>query len=114
MKIAAATRLVILSAATLGSGTANAHSSEADCENPKNAIVRENCKHGLPPSVWDVNGAGDPTIQGFATDISYNAGETARFKIKTDSNKYRLDIFRCAREMPSSWPQYILQAAGHL
>jgi hypothetical protein len=44
--------------------------------------------------VWDVNGAGDPTIQGFATDISTSAGETVRFKIRTPSTGYRIDIFR--------------------
>ena len=34
-----------------------------------------------PPSVWDISGAGDPTIQGFATDISVNTGRPSRFKI---------------------------------
>jgi hypothetical protein len=36
-------------------------------------------------SEWDVSGAGDPSIQGFATDISVNKGETVSFKVKTDS-----------------------------
>jgi hypothetical protein len=30
---------------------------------------------------WDITAAGDPDIQGFATDISVNVGEIARFKI---------------------------------
>ncbi len=38
--------------------------------------------------------AGDPSIQGFATDISVNKGETIRFKVKTDAANYRLDIYR--------------------
>ena len=36
----------------------------------------ENQLPGTPQSVWDVSGAGDATIQGFATDISVNQGET--------------------------------------
>lgn len=64
------------------------------CAAPANRIVAENCKPGNPSTEWDVNGTGDPTIQGFATDISYNVGETARFKIQTDSARYRVDIYR--------------------
>ena len=61
---------------------------------PANRIIAANCKPGNPSTEWDINGAGDPTIQGFATDISYNLGETARFKVKTDAPKYRIDIYR--------------------
>lgn len=64
------------------------------CATPANAVVAENCLVGNPPSEWDVNGAGDPSIQGFATDISVNAGETVSFKIDTDANDYQLDIYR--------------------
>ena len=59
-----------------------------------NPIVCENSKPGNPPSEWDINGAGDASIQGFATDISVNQGETVRFKIDTDATSYRLDIYR--------------------
>ncbi|GGB92486.1 N,N-dimethylformamidase beta subunit family domain-containing protein [Dyadobacter sediminis] len=59
-----------------------------------NAIVIENAKTGSPASQWDITGAGDLSIQGFATDISYNKGETARFKIKTSAAGYRIDIYR--------------------
>src|SRR6185436_11224394 len=41
-----------------------------------NPIVCENAKPGNPPSDWDIVGAGDPSIQGFATAISVNLGET--------------------------------------
>ena len=34
------------------------------------------------------------TIQGFATEISVDQGETVFFKINTLSSQYRLDIFR--------------------
>jgi phosphodiesterase/alkaline phosphatase D-like protein len=49
---------------------------------------------GNPPSEWDISGAGDPSIQGFTTDISYNLGETVRFKVNTTATAYRLDIYR--------------------
>ena len=64
------------------------------CAAPANAIIAENCKPGNPSVEWDINGAGDLSIQGFATDISYNLGETARFKIKTDASRYRVDVYR--------------------
>ena len=50
---------------------------------PANAIEAENCLPGNPPSEWDVSGAGDPTLQGFATDISVDQGETVSFKVDT-------------------------------
>src|SRR5438874_7158371 len=69
-------------------------SSTAGCSTPANTIIAENCKRGNPSTEWDINGSGDPRIQGFATDISVNAGETISFKIGTDSPKYRIDIYR--------------------
>jgi hypothetical protein len=56
--------------------------------------VQENAQTGSASSEWDVSGAGDPSIQGFATDISVNKGETVSFKVKTDSSNYRIDIYR--------------------
>jgi hypothetical protein len=65
------------------------------CDPPMaNPIVCENTKPGNPSSQWDINGSGDPSIQGFATDISVNQGETAHFKINTDASAYRIDIYR--------------------
>ena len=61
---------------------------------PANDIVQENRLPGDPPTEWDINGWGDPTIQGFGHDISINRGETIFFKIKTDSTDYRIDIYR--------------------
>lgn len=66
----------------------------AACDTPKNAIEAENCKPGSPSTEWDVNGAGDPTIQGYSTDISFNAGATAEFKVRSPSTDYRVDIYR--------------------
>jgi hypothetical protein len=59
-----------------------------------NPIVCENFLAGAPASEWDVQGSGDPSIQGFATTMSVNQGETVRFKVKTTAAAYRLDIYR--------------------
>ena len=64
------------------------------CDEPPNKVVCENSKAGNPPSDWDISGTGDPSIQGYATEISVNRGETVFFKIDTDAAKYRLDIYR--------------------
>jgi hypothetical protein len=59
-----------------------------------NPVVCENSKTGTDPDVWDIDGAGDESIQGFATDISVNVGSTVQFKIKTDAVNYKIDIYR--------------------
>ena len=59
-----------------------------------NEIACENSKAGTPPTNWQITGAGDTTIQGFATDISVNRGQTISFKVNTDASAYRLDIYR--------------------
>ena len=57
------------------------------CENSQTAGV-------TPDTVWDdFTGAGDSTIQGFATDISMNAGNPIKFKIDTTLS-YTIDIYR--------------------
>src|SRR5689334_20119321 len=61
---------------------------------PANEIAAENLLEGALASEWDVTGSGDPSIQGFATDISVDQGETVNFKIDTPSSDYRLDIYR--------------------
>ncbi|MQA30020.1 MAG: hypothetical protein GEU82_09305 [Luteitalea sp.] len=64
------------------------------CRTPGNKVVAENCRPGNPREEWDIYNAGDPDIQGFATDISVNLGERVEFKIKTHSPRYRIDIYR--------------------
>ncbi|MBD2335808.1 DUF4082 domain-containing protein [Calothrix sp. FACHB-156] len=64
------------------------------CTSPTNPIVAENCLPGNPASEWDISGIGDTSIQGFATDISYNRGQLVNFKIQTNATQYRLDIYR--------------------
>lgn len=64
------------------------------CSPTANAIACENSKPGNPSAEWNVSGTGSTDIQGFATDISVNKGETVRFNIKTPATAYRLDIYR--------------------
>ncbi|MBL8728038.1 MAG: DUF4082 domain-containing protein [Planctomycetes bacterium] len=60
----------------------------------QNAIVLENQNTGVDPSIWYVAHPGDANIQGFATDISVNRGETVHFKIDTDATAYHIDVYR--------------------
>jgi hypothetical protein len=64
------------------------------CATPANSIVAENCLPGASPAEWDIVGAGDPSIQGFATDISFDRGATVFFKVETTAADYRFDIYR--------------------
>lgn len=64
--------------------------AEAQCS--PNPIVCENQNPGT--NAWTISGAGDLTIQGFATDISVNVGQTISFKISTPASKYHIDIYR--------------------
>ena len=66
--------------------------AEAACTG--NAIVCENQLPGTPASEWDIDGAGDDSIQGFATKISVNAGSQIQFKIDTDATAYSIKIYR--------------------
>jgi hypothetical protein len=59
-----------------------------------NDIVCENSKTGSAPDNWEVLGAGDLTLQGFATDISVAQGTTVSFKINTNARAYTIGIFR--------------------
>jgi len=58
-----------------------------------NEIVLENQLPGNPPAEWQISGAGDLSIQGFATDMSVDQGGTISFKI-TCPVSYRIDIYR--------------------
>ena len=57
-------------------------------------IAQENQLPGAPPSQWFINGAGDSNIEGFATQMSVDHGQTIQFKVSTDASAYRLDIYR--------------------
>src|SRR5262245_54113775 len=59
-----------------------------------NAIVAENQLPGTPESTWEV-GTGDSSIQGFATDMSVNHGQTISFKVNDSALvPYHIDIYR--------------------
>lgn len=80
-----------------------------------NEIVLENQRQGNPESEWGLHnlvpmdcstcgacsGGGncvlnvpEANIEGFATDMSADQGGTVEFKISTDSDHYRIDIYR--------------------
>ena len=88
---------VLVTAALVSTGALAiaAPASAADpCGAGSNPIVCENSKPGTDPSIWDVSGAGDSQLQGFATDMSVNVGATESFKISTTSSSYAIDIYR--------------------
>ena len=59
-----------------------------------NPVACENTLPGDPPSDWQVNGVGDSSIQGYATAMSVNVGQTISFKIKTPASSYHIDMLR--------------------
>lgn len=61
----------------------------------QNAISIENTLSGTPASEWEISGAGDLTIQGFATDLSINKGTTVDFKINVNGAvAFSIKIYR--------------------
>lgn len=68
--------------------------AEDPCGPSGNPIACENSRPGSPRSEWDIDGLGDNSIRGFATDISVNRGERIDFKINTSAEAYEVDIYR--------------------
>ena len=87
-------RLAVAAAAVLIGLVAAPSAEAAPCDTPANEIVAENCNAGAAPGDWQISGAGNQNMQGFAADISVNQGETARFKVDAGSTPYRIDIYR--------------------
>jgi hypothetical protein len=73
---------------------ASSATAEGECASAPNPIVCENALPGTPPSEWQVKGVGDSSIQGFATSMSVNVGQTESFKIKTPASSYHINILR--------------------
>ncbi|VDC32177.1 hypothetical protein PSET11_02965 [Arthrobacter ulcerisalmonis] len=72
-----------------------AAASAADpCAPLVNTIACENSKPGAPADEWDINGAGDDSIQGFSTEMSINAGQPVQFKVDTKATNYTIAIYR--------------------
>ncbi len=94
----AAAVVMLLCAALLVvvSGQRPASAAGSPCGATINPVVCENSQTSgvASESVWDVNGVGDASIQGFSTDISVNAGNSINFKIKTPAPNYTIDIYR--------------------
>ena len=59
-----------------------------------NPVACENTLPGDPPSDWMLNNSGDSTIQGFATAMSVNAGQTENFKVQTTASAWHMNILR--------------------
>jgi hypothetical protein len=92
--VAAATPAAAQAAAAQASVATAALAANDPCQTtPVNAVACENSKVGTPDTVWDVSGAGDTALAGFATDISVNVGQTVHFKVKS-TGAYRLDVYR--------------------
>src|SRR5919197_1060156 len=93
-------------------GSASAALCDPGVSNP---IACENSKPGTPQDVWDAPLDPSPSIEGFATDISVDHGQTIHFKIKTNAQDYRIDIYRLgyyngmgARQVATVFPTSLL------
>jgi hypothetical protein len=87
--------LLALISALVVLGVAPAASQAAPCTPPVvNQVACENTQAGSAPSTWEVDGAGDSSIQGYATSMSVNKGQTISFKIKSSTSNYHIDILR--------------------
>jgi hypothetical protein len=85
---------IALVAALLGMVDVAPANAADPCGAGGNQISCENSKPGTDPLVWDVDGSGDPSIQGFSTDISVNVGNRIDFKINTNARSYTIDLYR--------------------
>ncbi|HEY7633110.1 MAG TPA: DUF4082 domain-containing protein [Thermoleophilaceae bacterium] len=83
--------LLLFLALAFGAQAARPSASLAACANP---VACENQLPGTDPETWEVDGSGDDTIQGYATQMSTNKGGTVNFKIKSATTNYRIDIYR--------------------
>ncbi len=86
---------LILASTALAIVTAATPAAAAPCDPPvANPVACENTLPGSPESEWGITGAGSTSIQGFATDMSVDQGQTIGFKVDTSATSYRLDIYR--------------------
>jgi hypothetical protein len=92
--VAAAIAVVLVLFACVAIAFGQPARGDQGCNAAANPVVCENALPGTDPSVWDISGAGDSTIQGFSTDISVNVGATIGFKINTNARAYTIQIFR--------------------
>jgi N,N-dimethylformamidase beta subunit-like, C-terminal len=70
----------------------HATAARTACGNP---VACENALPGDAPSDWQVSGVGDSTLQGYATSMSVDVGQTESFKVDdTSAAAYHIDILR--------------------
>src|SRR5262249_29151024 len=92
-RLAIVVTIVMVFAALLPATRSNAATNP--CGPPVLSVIAcENSQPGDPESHWRLNSAGDSTIQGYATSMSVNLGETVFFKISTPASSYHIDILR--------------------
>jgi hypothetical protein len=92
--IAVGCSFLMLTGALTALTTSSSSAATDPCGPAGNKISCENSKPGSPRSEWDIEGAGDDDIQGFATDISVNVGSKVDFKIDTTASAYTITIYR--------------------
>src|SRR3982751_3005343 len=82
--------------AAVSFGAAMPAVSHADACTPPvaNPVACENSLPGADPRTWQIDGAGDAEIQGFATSQSVTKGDTISFKINSTTSDFHIDIFR--------------------
>jgi hypothetical protein len=87
--------LVLAFALLCSTAALPAAAQAAPCDAPvTNPVACENTKTGDAPATWNIDGAGDATIQGFPTQMSVNKGTSISFKIKSATTNYQIDILR--------------------
>src|SRR3954449_2400008 len=84
----------VLLAALLAFALAPAASRADACSPPTNPVACANSKPGADPLDREGDNNGDSAIQGYATSMSVNAGDTIDFKIKSSTSAYHLDVYR--------------------
>ena len=88
------TAIALLALSGLLCSAATPAMAETECATATNPVVCENAKPGDPMSDWQVDGVGSSSIQGYATSMSVNVGQTESFKIDTPASSYHIDILR--------------------
>ncbi|MGW0595434.1 DUF4082 domain-containing protein [Streptosporangium sp. NPDC002607] len=74
---------------------ARSHTRASRAACPATSVIcLENSLPGNPSSEWDVPGAGSSSIQGYATQMSVDKGETVQFKVNTLATAYHVDVYR--------------------
>jgi hypothetical protein len=93
--------LLVAALLTVVVGEQRASAAGSPCGTNINPVACENSQTTnvdgtalVDQGTWDINGSGDDTLQGFATDISVNAGGSISFKIDAQVSSYTIDVYR--------------------